>query len=361
MFFSALGKICTRNLITGLLIVICFASSAMAGNVCGWVTTYTAPNLPIFSQYANGYNSCNGWSGVWPYVGSYVIGTTSTSWFLLTDLSRCVPGYDCGTLGPGPASYGLQLATGAPYNGYTDCWNIYGSPFGVFPAITQIQVCSCSCDMKASLSGTSQIAQGGVAEFTGSISKTSNPCQPDDITWTISASGQSNVTGSGTQPSASINTEDLEPGNYNINLTATSKDGCNASANLTLTVAQPPNTCSIPKRKFNSTVNMATGSFTHSQSLFSLKGGNLSTDISIIYNSLAPQTGTVDENLIHEFQKALQIQDDGSILYSDWEGTKTYVFTGSGYQPPSGDTSTLVKNNDGTFVLTDSDGSQIRN
>ena len=65
----------------------------------------------------------------------------------------------------------------------------------------------------------------------------------------------------------------------------------------------------------------------------------------------------MEETLVHHFHKALQLQDDGSILYRKWDGTRVYTPSDSGYLPPAGDISTLEKAADGSYILTDDDNS----
>ncbi|WP_041245337.1 phospholipase A2 [Geotalea uraniireducens] len=143
---------------------------------------------------------------------------------------------------------------------------------------------------------------------------------------------------------------------YTATLTAMTTDGkCSDSATTQVEVKKGPEQCNLD-HDFQSRVNVTTGWLSHSQDLFSLKGGSLSTSISLAYNSLAPRTGPIDTDIIHHFQKALHVRDDGSILYREWDQTLVYTFSDTGYQPPSGDTSTLVKNVDGSYVLTDVDG-----
>lgn len=145
-------------------------------------------------------------------------------------------------------------------------------------------------------------------------------------------------------------------GTYTAYLNAASTDGkCSDSGQASVEVKKGPTQCN-EESGFESTVNVTSGRLSHNQELLALKGGALPAAISLFYDSLAPQTGPIDTDLIHHFQKALLVQGDGSIVFREWDRSRAYTVTETGYLAPDGDGSTLVKNTDGTYQQTEVDG-----
>ena len=212
------------------------------------------------------------------------------------------------------------------------------------------------CDLKVNSFASSKSpfdpSSGEVTNLVSSITSSRA------YSWTIDVSGRRFV--GDDVPSVEWDGKDsvgsfVSDGTYAALLKARSLDGqCSASAMAQVDVKRrTPTICPVP---FNSTVHPATGNLTHNQELFSLKGGSLPTSLSLTYDSLSPRSTPVGTDLIHQFQKALHVQDDQSILYREWDRERVYLPSESGYLPPPGDTSTLIKNPDGSYEVTEADG-----
>jgi RHS repeat-associated protein len=151
----------------------------------------------------------------------------------------------------------------------------------------------------------------------------------------------------------------LEPGTYTATLTATDPTGqCTDSKPVTFNItkkADSPTSCMM-RAETGSTTNVATGDVDHSQTLFSLKGTSLSTSVELFYNSLNPYNGPLGPGWSHTYDITVTENPDGSVLLREGGGKSFYSKSGSNFISPSGDFSTLVKNVDGTYVITYRDG-----
>lgn len=217
-----------------------------------------------------------------------------------------------------------------------------------------------SCDIQiSSFSGSSQKinpSTGGNVNISGTISENNGK----DITWTLNIAGK---TYSGTDKNVLVNWDGKDaggsvvaPGEYSATLTAmVVNSNCSDKKTIWFQVSKTDNnTCDPLLVDFGSSANVATGGLSFSQNLFSLKGGSLPATISLAYDSLAPRSGPVTMDLIHNFQKVLQFNSDGSILYREWNRTRLYTLSQTGdYLAP--DTSELISTTEG-YTLTDSDG-----
>lgn len=106
-----------------------------------------------------------------------------------------------------------------------------------------------------------------------------------------------------------------------------------------------------------STVNLGTGRLSHDQELFSLKSGQpLSLNISLYYRSIQFAPSSIGNGWSHSYEMSLQSGANGSFTF--WiNGTRRiYTLYNNVYYPPNGDFSSLVKNGDGTYTITEKDG-----
>lgn len=114
-----------------------------------------------------------------------------------------------------------------------------------------------------------------------------------------------------------------------------------------------PNVCSL------STTNVISGVVDHDQELFTTKGGMQNIAISLFYKSLPAYTGPLGTGWSHSYDIALTLNADGSVILRNGTGDKRYYMkSGSTYNSPQGDYSTLVKNADNSYTISYRDGSK---
>jgi RHS repeat-associated protein len=151
----------------------------------------------------------------------------------------------------------------------------------------------------------------------------------------------------------------LDPGTYTVTLVAKDpSEECSDSKTVVVKIDKK----SVPTSdcldvNCGSSTNVSTGDLSHSQELFSLKGGALATSIELFYNSLNSYSGPLGPGWSHTYDISLTENPDGSVLLREGSGGKSlYTKSGSSYIPPLGDFSALVKNGDGTYAITYLDG-----
>ncbi len=107
-----------------------------------------------------------------------------------------------------------------------------------------------------------------------------------------------------------------------------------------------------------STNNISTGRLSHSQPLFAVKSLQpLSLDISLYYRTLpsfAPSA--IGNGWSHTYEMALQTGVNSSMVFWNEGKRRVYTLNGTVYRPEKGDYSTLVRNADSTYTLTEKDG-----
>jgi len=231
--------------------------------------------------------------------------------------------------------------------------------------LKRLQVIFKSCQLNiASFSGSSTAildpASGGSIPLTGTISD-----DPDQaITWTMNIAGNI-YSGTGTSASVTWDGKDasgrmVEPGGYAATLTAQTADGqCSDSKTINFTVVPPPDDSCGLYVDFGSSANVASGNLSHSQELFSTKGGALASGITLYYNSLDPHSASLSTGWSHSYDISLKQNSDGSVVLHEGNGKrKLYTFINGAYASRPGDYSALVKNADGTFTITEKDGTK---
>lgn len=220
------------------------------------------------------------------------------------------------------------------------------------------------CSLKVtSFYGSSQTIDpsvGGSMTLTGAIYEKDG--KPN--TWIINIAGRS-YSGNGASASAIWDGKDakgkiVDPGQYSATLTAQTSDGkCTDAKTINFTVIPPPdNSCGLDV-DFGSSANVASGALTHSQDLFSTKGGALTTSISLYYNSQDPRSASLGTGWSHSYDIFLKTNSDGSLMFHDGNGKRRlYTLSNGAYVSRPGDYTTLVKNTDGTFTITEKDGTR---
>lgn len=178
-------------------------------------------------------------------------------------------------------------------------------------------------------------------------------------TWTVTIAGR-NFTGTGPFTEVGWDGTDstdriVEPGLYTAVLSVQTINGCTANETVQVKVIEGPRMCPL-ERNSGSTTNMATGNLSHSQELFSLKGVPLAVDVSLFYRSLDGRTGPLGVGWSHNYDIALTDNGNGTVLFREGARKRLYTYNGAGYDPPQGDSSTLVNNGDGTWIITETGG-----
>lgn len=113
-----------------------------------------------------------------------------------------------------------------------------------------------------------------------------------------------------------------------------------------------------PEIPANSTVNMGTGRLSHSQTLFSVSGGQVPLSVSLSYRSIPFAPSTIGNGWSHSHEATL-VSGSGNEMVFWNEGTRRVYgkYSSSGpYVPPRGDHSALVRNADNSWTLTELDG-----
>ncbi len=174
-------------------------------------------------------------------------------------------------------------------------------------------------------------------------------------------------TGTGASPSFAWDGKDsggkvVEPGSYSATLTTQTADGkCSDSRTINFEVVPAlDDQCGLLVT-FGSSANMASGNLSHSQELFSAGTGSLATSITLYYNSLDGYAGPLGTGWSHSYDIAVKQNGDGSVVFRKGNGgRKLYKLSNGAYVSQPGDTSVLTKAADGTFVLTQKDGTKYQ-
>ncbi len=217
-----------------------------------------------------------------------------------------------------------------------------------------------SCDLTATLTGPGKdlpLGTGSSFQISGSYSTSSS----DPVNWALTLPDGSITNGTGIPGSATWNGNNANgtlatAGTYSAVFTVTSSTDstCAATSTLPITVTQPPDQCGLYV-DFGSTAHMANGNLSHSQELFSSRGGALPAGLTLYYNSLDPHNGSLGRGWSHSYNVSLKENDDGSVLISDgnWRH-KYYSLSESGYAGQPGNYATLeeVMGPDENYVFT---------
>ncbi|GFE56722.1 RHS repeat-associated core domain-containing protein [Geobacter sp. AOG1] len=107
---------------------------------------------------------------------------------------------------------------------------------------------------------------------------------------------------------------------------------------------------------WGSSANLANGELSHDQGLLSLRGTAMSTTITLYYKSLRSKTGVMGQGWTHSYDIGLTSGSSGWLVFAEGPTSRLYKPSGSIYLSQSGDYSTLVKNADGTCVITEQSG-----
>jgi RHS repeat-associated protein len=108
---------------------------------------------------------------------------------------------------------------------------------------------------------------------------------------------------------------------------------------------------------FGSSVNYGSGSISHSQELFSAKGGQLPLVLSIDYHSNPIAPGSIGNGWSHSYEQTLEIFKNGAVTFWGGGTGRDYrLDKDNRYFAPRDDYSNLSKNSDGGYLLTEKEG-----
>ncbi len=257
-------------------------------------------------------------------------------------------------------------------------------PDGIYTAILKIQnadrTCSDSrsidievkstCDLTATLKGPGipgteqpfQFDTGATYSITGAYTTSSN----NSVNWTLTLPDGKTSRGNGSSISAKwdgtlLNGTLAPVGDYVATLIVTSSEDpdCSATATLPITVAESnsENSCSLAVT-FGSTVHVVNGNLAHNQELFSSRRG---IGLTLYYNSLNSANDALGRGWSHNYNYTLKENRNGSVVINEPNWLyRYYTYAGSTYIASPGNYAALVKNVDGSFILTHPDGQTYR-
>jgi RHS repeat-associated protein len=138
---------------------------------------------------------------------------------------------------------------------------------------------------------------------------------------------------------------------YNGNQTVNAVGDTIAEKTVSFKVIKPKD-CKLDNQPFESTVSITSGNLSHSQELFSTKGNGMPTSISLYYNSLEAHVANLGPGWNHSYDIELATMLSGSVVLREADGTRhIYKQAGATYTSQSGDSSSLVKNADGSYSV----------
>lgn len=107
-----------------------------------------------------------------------------------------------------------------------------------------------------------------------------------------------------------------------------------------------------------SSTNIGTGSVSHEQTLFTAKGATSDLSFTLYYNSLESLIGTLGISWTHNFDIALIDAANGAKIFRQGFTKTLYSLSGTTYASPANDFSTLVKNTNGSYTVTQRNGNK---
>jgi YD repeat-containing protein len=189
--------------------------------------------------------------------------------------------------------------------------------------------------------------------------------QVDNIKWTLSVNGIviDEVTGPPSSYSytwnGKIGSEQLSAGTHTgvLKVENTSDSACNESKTFTIIVKETE-ACNL-NVLYGSTANVASGNIADKQHLFSLPSTGPNINVSLNYNSQDSFNSILGKGWNISIASELYEQSNGDVVIE--EGTNAsryYTFLGGSYQSQTGDYSSLTKNGDNTYTITEKNGTQ---
>lgn len=205
----------------------------------------------------------------------------------------------------------------------------------------------------------------------GSIIISANIASAKPISWTLTLAGQTfngsdnpvSVTWDGKDSSGKV----IKEGSYTATLTVDNGD-CSESADLQITVKPGGDSGDDPCKlyvQFGSSAHVASGNLTHSQTLFTIPNSKMLGDFTLSYDSLDGYNGPLGIGWTHTYD--ISLSDTGNNTFSVMEGSgkKVLLFynysdnsNNAYYTPETSSWPVLAKQADGTYQLSQKDGSK---
>ncbi|MDO8445254.1 MAG: RHS repeat-associated core domain-containing protein [Deltaproteobacteria bacterium] len=221
------------------------------------------------------------------------------------------------------------------------------------------------CDLKINMDKnavTISPSTGGGIQITGSISDSSNKA----VEWEVALPNGKTEKGTGKTISVTWDGKGSdgkvikpEPGQTmelaaSVNAKETDNPDCKDSKSIPIKIEWVKDACML-KVTVGSSANVANGNLSHSQELFSTKG----TGLTIYYNSLDSYTGPLGKGWSHNYDMEIGESIDGYVIVREGDGgRRVYTNNGGSYTSQPGDYTALIKNADGTFIITYKEGTR---
>ncbi len=114
--------------------------------------------------------------------------------------------------------------------------------------------------------------------------------------------------------------------------------------------------CKLGGYPVGSSANVSNGNLSHSQTLFTLPNSKILGDFKVTYNSLDSNSVPLGVGWTHNYNVNL-VESNGSVVVTESDGKRGILhYNGSFYTPETSPWPRLVKNTDGTYLLTHKDG-----
>jgi len=232
-------------------------------------------------------------------------------------------------------------------------------------------VAGSSCDISIPSFQASRDTLNTAAGENVTLSGTISSSQPDN--WQIDivspyppmiGSGENIVVtfgGSGSTVLATWDGRDMllnfvPPGYYLVRLTATTGTSCTTQAMAVIAV-DPATVCSM-NLTVGSSANLASGTLSFSQELFSARGGALPADLDLTYRGLSGFLGSVGRNWSHRYEVSIRPSGSDSYALHESDGRwRLLVRNGDVYTPRTSAYPILRRSADGTAILEEKQGS----
>ena len=175
--------------------------------------------------------------------------------------------------------------------------------------------------------------------------------------WKISVAGRV-FTGSGNSISSVFwdgrddSGRQVAPGTYTAKLEARTSGGCSGVdvKTIPISVTAAPEQCLNPE--FGSSANLGSGSLRHSQILFSLPGDKFFREFTLSYNSLDGSQTPLGTGWTHSGNIQLAENNNGSYTLTEGDGSRIVLYKrGELFSPQTSPYPALAKNDDGTYLL----------
>lgn len=211
----------------------------------------------------------------------------------------------------------------------------------------------CSCDdFKVTIDNNYQSLNpkgGESVYFLPTITNPSN--QSISISFSIAGRTMESISWDGKNADGDV----VEPGTYNGNFTYSLSGGCSQTVPVAVSIEAIPEDCNLQKSGM-STVDLASGVLGQDIELFTTKSSLQPLTSIITFNSLDPYSGPLGKGWNHNYDISLRPSTDGGSMILREGNKRRRYWKSSGFFATPGDFSTLVKNADNSFTVSEPDG-----